>query len=271
VERVSAQAVASLHVYPVKACRGIALRTAVLERRGLQLDRRFLVIDEEARFLTQRAEPRLALVDVAGDPGESREVVLSAPGAPSVRLAPADSGPRRRVTIWKDEVEAADCGDAVATWMSQWLGRPVRVVCMPDDVERAVNPKYSRQGDVVSFADGYPVLIASASSLEDLNARLAEPVPMNRFRPNVVVSGAAPWAEDGWRRVAIGNVVLRIPKPCARCTVTTIDQVTAERGVEPLRTLATFRSHDNDVLFGQNCIPESPGSISVGDAVTVLE
>jgi uncharacterized protein YcbX len=142
---------------------------------------------------------------------------------------------------------------------------------MPDDVERAVDPKYGLEGDVVSFADGYPLLIAAASSLDDLNGRLAEPVPMNRFRPNVVVSGTAPWAEDGWRRLAIGNVVLRIPKPCARCTVTTIDQRTAERGVEPLRTLATFRSRGNDVLFGQNCIPESPGSVSVGDAVTVLE
>jgi uncharacterized protein YcbX len=271
MERMSAHAVASLHLYPVKACRGIALRTAAVERRGLQLDRRFLVVDEEARFVTQRTEPRLALVDVAVGPDASREIALSAPGAPSISVRLADVEPRRRVTVWRDDVEAADCGDPAAAWMSQWLGKPVRVVCMPDDVERAVDPKYGREGDIVGFADGYPLLIASASSLGDLNARLPEPVGMDRFRPNVVVSGSEPWAEDEWRRLRIGEVVVRVVKPCVRCTVTTIDPRTAERGVEPLRTLATFRARGNDVLFGQNCIPEGPGTIAVGDPVTVLE
>jgi uncharacterized protein YcbX len=271
MDRLTAQEVASLHVYPVKACRGIALRTAAVERRGLRLDRRFLVVDEDGRFVTQRTEPRLALVDVAADPASSREIVLSAPGAPSIRMTLADREPRRRVTIWRDEVDAADCGEPAATWMSEWLAKPVRVVCMPDDVERAVDPKYARQGDIVGFADGYPLLVATTASLGDLNARLAEPVGMHRFRPNVVVSGSEPWAEDGWRRIRIGDLVLRVVKPCARCTVTTIDPRTAERGVEPLRTLATFRARDNDVLFGQNCIPESPGTISVGDPVVVLE
>jgi uncharacterized protein YcbX len=270
MERLIAHQVTSLHVYPVKACRGIALRTAVVERRGLRLDRRFLVVDEDGRFLTQRTEPRLALVDVAADLGASREIVLSAPGALPIRMTLADGEPRR-VTIWRDEVDAVDCGDAAATWMSRWLARPVRVVCMPDDVERAVDPRYAQPGDIVGFADGYPLLIATTSSLGDLNTRLAEPVGMDRFRPNVVVSGSEPWAEDGWRRIRIGEMVLRIAKPCARCTVTTIDQRTAERGVEPLRTLATFRARDNDVLFGQNCIPESPGTISVGDPVAVLD
>jgi uncharacterized protein YcbX len=271
MERLNVLAVTSLHVYPVKGGRGIALQTAVVERRGLRLDRRFLVVDEEARFVTQRTAPRLALVDVATDPGASHEIALSAPGAPAIRMTIADRQPRTRVVIWRDEVDAADCGDAAATWMSQWLGRPVRVVCMPDDVERAVDPKYARPGDLVGFADGYPLLLASAASLDDLNARLSEPVAMDRFRPNVVVSGSDPWAEDGWRRIRVGELVLRVVKPCVRCTVTTIDQRTAERGVEPLRTLATFRARDNEVLFGQNCIPESPGRIAVGDTVTVLD
>jgi uncharacterized protein YcbX len=263
--------VTGLFVYPVKACRGIALKTARVERRGLRHDRRFMIVDDTGRFVTQRTEPRLALVEVAIPSGDG-EIVLSAPGLPALHLDADEAirrGGRRRVQVWRDEVDAVDCGEAANAWISEWLGKRMSLVHMPDDVERAVNPKYGAAGDIVSFADGYPVLLASTSSLEDVNARLAEPVPMDRFRPNLVVSGCLPWAEDGWALIRVGEVGFRVVKPCDRCTVTTVDQRTAEPGVEPLRTLASFRKKDNEVLFAQNCIPDTPGAISVGDRVMV--
>jgi uncharacterized protein YcbX len=277
--------VTGLFVYPVKACRGIELKTAMVERRGLQHDRRFMIVDETGRFVTQRTEPRLALVDVSIRERDG-ELVLAAPGLPALHVDVTEAGrrgERRRVQVWRDPVDAVDCGEAARAWVSQWLGKPMSLVYMPDDVERLVNPKYGGAGDIVSFADGYPVLLASTSSLEDVNARLAQPVPMDRFRPNLVVSGCAPWAEDGWAHIRVGEVAFRVVKACDRCTVTTVDQRTAEQGVEPLRTLATFRKKDNDVLFAQNCIPDSPGaighsrpalsplgSIAVGDCVAVV-
>jgi uncharacterized protein YcbX len=233
-----------------------------------------MVVDASGRFVTQRTRPRLALVEVATD---SVGLSLTAPGVAPLRVAVAElvaetgCARTRSVQVWRDEVEAVDCGEAAGAWFSDWLGEPASLVYMSDDVERAVNPKYGQPGDVVSFADGYPLLLASSSSLDDVNARLAEPVPMDRFRPNVVVRGSPAWAEDGWGRLRAGDVVLRVVKPCDRCTVPTIDQQTAARGVEPMRTLATFRTKGNDVLFAQNCIPDSLGEIAVGDRVTVLQ
>ncbi len=230
-----------------------------------------MIVDDTGRFVTQRTEPRLALVEIARN---AEGIVASAPEKPPLTLAFAElSGaePQRRVKVWRDEVDAVDCGGAAAAWMSSWLGKAVSVVYMPDPVDRPVSPTYGRPGDVVSFADGYPLLLISSSSLDDLNARLPSPIGADRFRPNLVVSGAPPWAEDRWSRVRVGRVVLRIVKPCDRCTVTTIDPLTAERGPEPLRTLSTFRAKNNDVLFGQNCIPDSLGTIAIGDSVIVLE
>jgi uncharacterized protein YcbX len=261
--------VASLFVYPVKSCRGIALTRATVERRGLKHDRRFMIVDDTGRFVTQRTEPRLALVGVTID---DRQLVMSAPGFAELHVEIAEASRRRgrvRVQVWRDEVDAVDCGDGANAWVSEWLGKRASLVHMSDDVERAVNPTYAAAGDIVSFADGYPVLLASTSSLDEVNARLAEPVPMDRFRPNLVVSGSPPWAEDGWSRIRVGDLGFRVVKPCDRCVVTTINQRTAARGVEPLRTLATFRMKDNDVLFAQNCIPDSPGVIAVGDRVVV--
>jgi uncharacterized protein YcbX len=264
-----------MFVYPVKSCRGIALERATIERRGLRHDRRWMIVDDMGRFVTQRTEPRLALIETAL---QGEELVLTAPGLPALTLALAGdtqggAGARRQVTVWRDQVYAVDCGEAASAWIRDWLGRPGSVVFMPDDVERPVNPARARPGDVVGFADAYPLLLTSTSSLDDLNARLEQPVPMDRFRPNLVVSGGAPWSEDGWARLRVGEgeVAFRVAKPCDRCTVTTVDQRTGERGVEPLRTLATFRKNGNDVLFGQNCLPDVLGQIAVGDSVHVLE
>lgn len=261
--------VASLHVYPVKSCRGIALQRASVLARGIEHDRRWMLIDAAGVFVTQREAPALARIDVVlGGDG----VVLSAWGHGEVRvpLRPSPDAPRRAVRIWKTEIVAIDCGDAAARWLSTWVGAPVRLVFMPDDATRAVSPEHARPGDVVGFADGFPLLLAATASLADLNDRLQGPVPMDRFRPNLVVSGGAPWDEDGWARVQIGGVALRVAKPCGRCTLITIDQGTGERtGAEPLRTLASFRQREGSALFGQNLIPDAPGWLAVGDALHV--
>jgi uncharacterized protein YcbX len=262
--------VSALFIYPVKSCRAIALDRSALESRGLRHDRRWMVVDGSGQFITQRTEPRLAQIDVAikGD----ALVLSSPPRRPvSVPLAPRGGESRRRVRVWRDMVEAIDCCANASQWLSDFLGFPASLVFMPDDSARAVNPAHARAGDIVSFADGYPLLLASASSLDDLNGRIERPVRMDRFRPSIVVSGCSPWEEDEWALIRIGDLRIRVAKPCSRCVITTTDQHTGERGVEPLRTLATFRTRDNEVLFAQNCIPEATGTVAVGDPVRVLQ
>jgi hypothetical protein len=186
---------------------------------------------------------------------------------------PAPDAKTPTVTVWRSTLPAATATETAALWLSDILGRPCHLVFMADPASRPVDPAYAQPHDTVSFADGFPVLLASTASLDDLNTRLANPVPIGRFRPNLVVSNAVPWAEDAWRRIRIGDVVFRLPKPCTRCIVTTVDQQTGERPdpQEPLRTLATFRRGAGGVMFGQNMVPEAPGRISVGDTVHVLE
>jgi hypothetical protein len=266
--------VEALFFYPVKSCRGLALDRATVEPRGIRHDRRWMIVDAEGAFLTQRAEPGLARIAVAvAEDG----LVLSAEGRGAVRVpfVTEAGGPRRRVQVWKDAVDAVDCGEDAAGWLGGVLGFRASLVFMPDDVVRPVKPGYARETDRVGFADGFPLLLASTASLDDLNARItargAPPVPMDRFRPNVVVRGCAPWAEDDWKRVTVGDLPVRVVKPCDRCAITTTDQRTGERGVEPLRTLATFREREDKVYFAQNGVPDGAGSIAVGDRFTVVE
>ena len=260
----------SLYDYPVKACRGHALERAVVERRGLQHDRRFLIVDSDGLAITQRDIAALALVlpNVT-----DTTLSLSAPAMPTITLPVAVDGPIQRATVWDDSgIKTIDQGDKAAEWFSTYLKVDARLVFMPKDGIRPVNPKYAiHADDSVSFADGYPILIASQESLNDLNARLETPLPMDRFRPNLVVSGCQPFEEDTWQRIRIGEVELALVKPCSRCEVTTIDQSTALRGKEPLRTLATFRRvAGSKVMFGVNVIPLKEGQIRVGDSVEVL-
>lgn len=260
--------VRALHVYPVKGCRGVSLERAIVEHRGLRHDRRWMIVDDAGRFLTQREHAGLARVDAIVDPGG---LTLGVEGKRTLRVPrPDDGSPRMRVRVWQSDVDALRCGDEADVWLGAILGVRVHLVFMPDDAQRDVDPAYGRAGDVVSFADGYPVLVATEASLADLNRRLEAPVPMDRFRPNVVLSGTAAWAEDGWRVIRIGDVTMRVVKRCGRCVVTTIDQRTGAQGAEPLRTLATFRRHEGSVAFAQNCIPDTIGTLKVGDPVEVL-
>jgi uncharacterized protein len=180
-----------------------------------------------------------------------------------------------KVTVWSSTVPAAAAGPAADAWFRAYLGRTVRLVYLDDPARRPVDPEFCQEGDVVSFADGYPLLLTSAGSLAELGRWLAEdgepPVPMTRFRPSVVVAGAPPWAEDRWRRIRIGPVPFRVAKPCGRCVVTTTDQVTGERGSQPLKILGRRRRFGQQLVFGQNLIPDAPGVIRVGDPVEILD
>jgi uncharacterized protein YcbX len=268
----------SIHVHPVKAVRGLAPREAAVEPWGLAGDRRWVLIDDGGRVVTQRQQPRLALAaaELLPDGG----VRLSAPGMEPLTVPvprPSDTVP---VEIFRDKVDAVPAEDEAAhAWCSAYLGIGVRLAYMDDPAtRRPVDPEYARPGETVSFADGFPLLLTTTASLDALNALIAQgdhadegPLPMNRFRPSVVVAGTDAWAEDDWSRLTIGDVSFRVAKTCGRCVVTTTDQGTGERGREPLYSLGRHRRLGGKLVFGQNLVPMSGGTIRVGDPVTVLE
>ncbi len=264
---MTAATIAALNVYPVKSCRGIALECATVAVRGLLLeagahaiaDREWMIVDAAGRFVTQREQPRLALL-VARIGVEALE--LSTPGRAPLRVALAPArGPTGEVVVWNDRVQAHDAGDDAARWLSSFLGAPARLVRFDATRVRRCNPAYAGDsGAHTAFADGYPLLVIGEASLADLNARLAAKggaaLPMNRFRPNVVVAGLEPYDEDHLDTIAADGVVLKLVKPCTRCVTTTTDQQTAVRGAEPLATLAEYRLDRKleGVAFGMNAI-----------------
>lgn len=231
-----------------------------------------MVVDDRGQFVSQRECASLRWLTATLPTVGAAE--LGAPGRPALQVEIGD-GPRRTVTVWGDRVEAIDLGDAPSEWLTHWLERPLRLVAMPTDARRAVDPDYAESPDeIVSFADGFPLLLVSESSVAELGRRLedagARPVPASRFRANLVIRGATAFAEDQWSHVTVGDVRFRVAKPCARCVVTTIDQDghgDASATKEPLRTLATFRDRPGGVMFGQNLVPCGVGTIRVGDAV----
>jgi uncharacterized protein YcbX len=252
-----AVSVQDLFVYPVKSCRGVAVAESAVDRFGLEHDRAFMVVDAPTGvFLTQRDEPRLARI-VPRFAGEALE--LSAEGAGGIRvpLAPRE-GSRVPVQVWRHQGDALDLGDEAAAWLSDGLGRALRLVRMPPEHARRVNPERVPFEAWTSFTDGYPFLVISQASLDDLNARLPAGLPMARFRPNLVVGGTAPHAEDGWSRIRAGALELA-------------DPATGERqGFEPLRTLARYRRRQGAVYFGQNAVHLGTGRLAVGMPVEVL-
>jgi len=259
----------SIIYYPIKACRGFEVDSSNVERMGLEYDRRMMVVTPQGEFLTQRKIPRLALVTpiMNGD-----VLTLSAPQFDSLQVGIRRSGASQPVTIWKSRgVAAIDQGDEAADWFSNWLGASVRLVHIAEGFKRKLNPEYAvNADDHTGFADAYPILLISEESLGDLNSRLEYSVPMNRFRPNLVVKGCDPYAEDGWNQIRIGDVKVTIVKPCARCEVTTIDKETLERNKEPLKTLGKYRKHKLGAIFGQNVIPLNSGRIRLGMNVEIL-
>ncbi|KOV61095.1 molybdenum cofactor biosysynthesis protein [Streptomyces sp. NRRL WC-3618] len=267
----------SIHVHPVKAFRGQSPRQAVVEPWGLAGDRRWVLTDAGGKVVTQRQQPRLAQAAAELLPGGG--IRLSAPGRAPLTVPVPEVTDTTTVDIFGTKVEAVLAGDDAHDWCGGYLGEDVRLVHMDDPgTRRAVDPEFALPGETVSFADEFPLLITTLASLDALNSLIAQgdhpqegPLPMNRFRPNVVVSGTTAWAEDGWSRIAIGEVSFRVAKMCGRCVVTTTDQETSERGKEPLRTLGRHRRFGNQLIFGQNLVPETPGTISVGDPLKILE
>lgn len=262
--------VSELYVYPVKSCRGIRVSRADIVRRGFARDRRWMVVDSSGRCLTQRETPGLCLV---GTRLLEDAIELTHPDMPPLTLPNAlENGPELRVNVWSHEGVALKSADG-SEWLTRALGQPAALVYMPDWHERQVNPERARAGDLVSFADGYPFLLIGEASLHDLNARLPEghePLEMRRFRPNIVVRGSAPFAEDTWAELTIGGVSFRGVKGCDRCVVTTLEPDSGAAGKEPLRTLSQFRRWDGKVWFGMNLIHDGSGSLEVGAAVEVL-
>jgi uncharacterized protein YcbX len=268
----------SLHIHPVKSLGGFAPAEAVVEPWGLAGDRRWMLIDASAKAVTQRQHARMALASAAL--GEGGGITVSAPGREPLSV-PVPSGATGTVAteIFGTKVEAVPAGAAADAWFSAYLGEDVRLVHLDDPARRRpIDPGYARPGETVSFADGFPLLVTTTASLDALNSLVAQgdhpdegPLPMERFRPTVVVDGTAPWDEDRWARIAIGEVTFRVAKPCGRCIITTTDQRTARRGKEPLRTLARHRLIDQRMVFGQNLVPEGTGTLRTGDPVEILE
>jgi uncharacterized protein YcbX len=264
---VSSIIVTELNIYPVKSLRGLALTTMSLGSMGPAWDRRWMLVDGNGRFISQREEIRLCLVDVALEQGH---LLLSAPQQVPISVPVDGAGQSCEVEVWDDLVEAVDCGDAAARWCADFLQRDCRLVYMPDSYHRQVDLAYGRAGDAVSFADGFPLLLISQASLIDLNQRLSTPVAMARFRPNIVVSGCDAFAEDCWPAVKIGDLDFDLVKPCSRCVIPSINPETAQKNPEVVRQLASYRRKAGNVYFGQNLIHRDQGIISLGDRLTVV-
>ena len=260
-----------INIYPIKSCRGISLTRAELTPFGLQNDRRWMVVDDNGSFFSQRTIPKMALIEPSLT---DDSLIVKAPHSETIQI-PRRSKTKsaRPVRIWDDLCESEDCGDEAARWFTEFLQTNSRLVTIGETFSRSVDVKYSRHEDQVGFADAFPVLLISSASLRDLNGRLDLPIPMNRFRPNLVVSGCDPYAEDRWKRISVGTLTFEVSKPCARCTVPTVDQMTGTKGTEPLTTLSTYRKGNNhDVFFGQNLINEQKsGELVMGMEVSVLE
>lgn len=262
--------VQDLYVYPIKSLAGIRLAAARVEERGFELDRRWMLIDENGQFLSQRTFPQMALLQVEIE-AESLKVYHMSDPASIVRIPlDAEGSEIRPVKVWDDEMPAKLVDAGIDRWFSNIFQMNVRLVKMPDSTERKVNPKYAVNGESVSFADGMPYLLIGQESLSDLNLRLETPVPMNRFRPNIVFSGGKAFAEDSWGKIQVGEVSFQVVKPCARCVMITVEQSTGDKGVEPLKTLATYRKVGNKILFGQNMVALSKGMVKVGDEIKLV-
>ena len=276
--------ISEINIYPIKSLKGISLDSAVVEERGLQYDRRWMLTTPEGMFFTQREFPRMATITVEV---KEKGLLVSSDNTTAI-LIPLVPETRntQEVTVWQSVCAGEIYSDGVNDWFSQVLDTKCQLVYMADDTRRRLNPRFDRGDDIVSFADGYPLMVIGEASLADLNSRLGTPLPMNRFRPNVVVSGSEAFAEDNWKRLRVGDAIFRSTKPCERCVITTVDQSTGEfDGKDPLKTFANYRMAKdvmperyeslgvgpNAVLFGQNLVAETPGAvIKVGDQIEII-
>ena len=256
-----------IYLYPIKSLGGISVSQALVEERGFRYDRRWMLVDKKGDFVTQRQHPQLALLQVALS--ETQLEVFSKRD-PSQRVAfdlDLVSDQELQVSIWGDQVLARVVSAELSRWFSDFLEMELDLVVMPESSHRKMDPRYAVQEESVSFADGMPYVMIGQASLDDLNGRLSDPVGMDRFRPNLVFSGGEAYVEDQFKQLQIGEVEFQVVKPCARCVMITVNQQTGEKGKEPLATLATYRTVNNKVYFGQNAVALAPGMVRVGDFI----
>ena len=257
----------AITLYPVKSLAGISVTRWPVTKTGLQYDRKWMLIDKDRQFLSQRKLPQMALIKTALT---DSHLILSASGMEnlSLPLAPID-GDIINSTIWHDQCDARSVSLEADQWLSHFLNLDCRLVYQPDEMIRPVDPQYAYDTDAVAFSDGFPFLIISENSLVSLNREMQLNLPMTRFRPNLVISGCPGYAEDNWREISIGAIDFRLPKPCSRCSVPAIDPDTAQTGKEPLTTLNRIRKWQNKIYFGQNALHNQCGILTVGDTVRV--
>jgi len=256
-------------IYPIKSLGGIRLTKAQILEKGLAFDRRWMLVDEEGKFLTQRVYPEMALLKLTIDNEQLTITHTHKSSKHSILLHPKVVSEAKEVTIWDDTVKAFEVSEESSQWFSEMLSIPCRLVYFPEENVRAVDPRYASNQENVSLADGYPFLIIGEASLADLNSKMESPLPMNRFRPNFVFSGGEPFEEDHWKEFTIGSNRFLGVKPCSRCVLTTVDQDTAVKGIEPLRTLATYRKWNNKIYFGQNLLAIDHTFVHEGDRITL--
>jgi len=258
-----------INIYPIKSLAGISLQSAGVEERGLQYDRRWVLVDRSNTFFTQRDFPEMALIRVSVE-NKGLKIQHKIKNVESL-LVPFEFEHLKKdiITIWNDTVIGEFYNNQIDQWFSDLIGIKCRLVKMPETTRRAVDERYAKN-KIVSFADGFPLLIIGEESLADLNSRIEVPLPMNRFRSNLVFSGGNSFDEDQWKKFQIGDVIFSAVKKCERCVITTTNQDTAERAQEPLKTLATFRKQNGKVMFGMNVIPETFGKINVGEKIKLI-
>ena len=261
-----------LNIYPIKGCRGVSVQSIAVDRIGMVGDRRLMLVDNDNQFISQREAAALATLAPVLD---GANLLVHAPDFAPLRVAIDLDGAPTDVRLWSERgITAADQGDEAANWFTAAIGKSCRLVAFGTRAHNLIDPEYSPRADAeTAFTDGYPLMVALQESLDDLNARLAEPVPMQRFRPSIVVSGAKAWSEDDWMAMTLGGLDCDAVKPCARCVVTTTDQLTGARSArqEPLRTLAAFRTVPGvGAIFGQNLVARGTGTLRVGDAVDLM-
>lgn len=263
----------ALYRYPLKSCKAEPLQHISLDKLGLDGDRRWMLVDEASgRFLSQRVVGQMSQLSAVWN--AEGGLTLSAPGHSAIDIAlPTADAELRGVTIFRDSLRVPDAGDAAGAWVSEFIGKPTRLVQIPLERARMTQAGYGNDDDQVAFADGFPLLLIGQGSLQDLSQKVGRPLEMLRFRPNLVIEGSEAFAEDGWKRIRIGDVEFRVVKPCTRCILTTVDPQTGERSAdrEPLATLQKYRAQEDGAMFGQNLVNDGFGRLEVGMPVTILE
>ncbi|RDH80820.1 MAG: MOSC domain-containing protein [endosymbiont of Galathealinum brachiosum] len=257
-----------LAIYPIKSTAQVSLDNCKMGAFGLDMDRRWMLINNEGYMLTQRKHPKMCLIKSRF---EANQLVITAPGMEQLIIPTQYSGELISATVWDDVCNAHNCGQQAAQWFSHFLGISARLVYFPHEEVRQVDLDYAKQGNKTAFSDGFPYLLISQASLDDLNSRLAAPVDMRRFRPNLVINGTEAFAEDDWKAIRIGDITFNLVKPCSRCVIPSIDPETAKKSAEVVKTLAGYRMRENKIYFGQNLIAEDAGKLEVGMEVEILD